>query len=228
MNKENNPPAARSCPSTPTPRARTRTPATSLESTLKSQVKTAKKKLDNEQHKNRRLKKKVDGLTDQIRDEKPLLANAQKGLVMAARSANESEKNHAASVGFLSEQLEHSRDQNKAYQKKIQALKKQVSRMPARLAKAVEKAKKLPALTRLTKKGVYTPQVRALARLMVKTGTSRANVGMIMRANAEIHGITIKKAPCARTVGLTIIEGGVAAQMQIGYEMGLTKCECFQ
>ncbi|RDB27700.1 hypothetical protein Hypma_003276 [Hypsizygus marmoreus] len=89
--------------------------------------------------------------------------------------------------------------------------------------KVLQKANCGPVIFRLTRKGVYTPEARALARILVKSGCAEAHVGMCIQRAGKLFGITIKKNMDRRTVHRAIIEGGIAAKIQLGYEMSQAK-----
>ncbi|KAF7335877.1 hypothetical protein MSAN_02324700 [Mycena sanguinolenta] len=58
---------------------------------------------------------------------------------------------------------------------------------------------------------------------MVDAGCARGKVGTLMERVGEIFGVHINRAMSRRTVGRAILEGGVAAKMQITYELGLNQ-----
>jgi hypothetical protein len=64
-----------------------------------------------------------------------------------------------------------------------------------------------------------------LARLLVKAGCSRGYVGNVVNAVFKTAGITVRgnRTMSRRTVGRSILEGGIAAQVQLGYEIEKTK-----
>ncbi|KAF9552336.1 hypothetical protein CPC08DRAFT_698685 [Agrocybe pediades] len=71
----------------------------------------------------------------------------------------------------------------------------------------------------LTHRGAYTQQARALARFMVSTGTAEAKVGHALQEIGNSLGIKIKQKMSKRTVKRAILEAGVAADVQLAYEM---------
>jgi hypothetical protein len=105
----------------------------------------------------------------------------------------------------------------------LRALKAQCARAPQILKRAVHKASRRPNVIKLTKHGVFTPEARALARIIVRSGCSQAKVGGVIQSIGKLLGITIKTPMSRRTVGRAILEGGVAAKIQLGYEMSRTK-----
>ncbi|KAF8221424.1 hypothetical protein L208DRAFT_1371956 [Tricholoma matsutake] len=105
----------------------------------------------------------------------------------------------------------------------LRALKAQCTRAPRILKRAVHKASRRPNVIKLTKHGVFTPEARALARIIVRSGCSQAKVGGVIQSIGKLLGITIKTPMSHQTVGRAILEGGVAAKIQLGYEMSRTK-----
>ncbi|KAJ6454999.1 hypothetical protein C8R45DRAFT_770416, partial [Mycena sanguinolenta] len=67
--------------------------------------------------------------------------------------------------------------------------------------------------------GSFTPQARKFARIMVDSGCARAKVGPLMTKIGGVFGGTIDREMSRRTVGRAIEEGGVAAKMQVIYEL---------
>lgn len=72
---------------------------------------------------------------------------------------------------------------------------------------------------KLTRAGFYTPEARVLMRVIAQSGCAREKVGKIMIQVAKFFGITIKNAVSRRTVSRAILEGGIAAKVQLGYEI---------
>ncbi|THU76746.1 hypothetical protein K435DRAFT_596010, partial [Dendrothele bispora CBS 962.96] len=67
----------------------------------------------------------------------------------------------------------------------------------------------------------YTPQMRALARKLVQYGCAREKIGGIIKSVSNLFGIQVKNEMSRRTVGRAVLEGWVAAQVQLGYELSL-------
>jgi len=85
--------------------------------------------------------------------------------------------------------------------------------------RATEKMKKLPVRFRMMGKGVYTAQARALARLMVATGTAEEKVGVVLKEIGRNLGVEVGREMSKRTVGRAVLEGGIAGDIQLAYEM---------
>ncbi|KAJ7213194.1 hypothetical protein GGX14DRAFT_519404 [Mycena pura] len=106
--------------------------------------------------------------------------------------------------------------------KKNKALQQRIQRSVKTLTQSVNRAKK-HHFCRATEKGVYTIQARRLARIMVDSGCARAKVGPLMAQIGAVFGVHINREMSRRTVGRAIEEGGVAAKMQIAYELSLNE-----
>ncbi|EED83824.1 predicted protein, partial [Postia placenta Mad-698-R] len=74
--------------------------------------------------------------------------------------------------------------------------------------------------------GRYTPKARALARTLACSGCSQRQISNVLNAVASTLGISIKHRMSQRTVQRVIIEGGVAADIQLGYEISQTQLNC--
>ena len=118
----------------------------------------------------------------------------------------------AAEVSDLKNTLNESR-------KKVQALQKQVKCQPQALERAVEKAVKQQKTYDLLKKGVYTPEARALARLLVQAGCSQDYVGEVIQKICHQVGVEVTGKMSWRSVSQSILEGGVAAELQLVHEI---------
>lgn len=99
--------------------------------------------------------------------------------------------------------------------------------MPEIKAKAAERSKnkadKENHNFRLLEKGIYKPKVRELACTLVAAGCSQEYVGGLIQTSCENAGLTITNKMSRRTVSRAILEGGVAAKVQLGHELTQTK-----
>ncbi|KAJ7829469.1 hypothetical protein B0H13DRAFT_1655732, partial [Mycena leptocephala] len=105
--------------------------------------------------------------------------------------------------------------------KKIKALRQRVRRSIRSFARRIDRAKKQFSIRRITDKGTYTVQARKLARIMVDSGCARGKVGPLMQRIGGVFGIYIGREMSRRTVSRAVEEGGVAAKMQIIYELSM-------
>jgi hypothetical protein len=108
-----------------------------------------------------------------------------------------------------------------ALRKQIKALKQRVRRSIRGFSRAVARAKEKSSICRLTQKGIYTAQARKLARITADGGCARGKIGPMMEHIGAIFGVRIDRAMSRKTVGRAIEEGGVAAKMQLAFELSL-------
>jgi chromosome segregation ATPase len=103
-------------------------------------------------------------------------------------------------------------------------LKKQVNRAKETRKRAVasaqQKQQKLSSVYHLLHKGVYTEKTRNLVRFLVKAGCLRHSVSDVIHAVLQSAGITTIGTISRTTVSRIIAEGYIAAQIQLGYELG--------
>ncbi|KIK96708.1 hypothetical protein PAXRUDRAFT_137914, partial [Paxillus rubicundulus Ve08.2h10] len=87
------------------------------------------------------------------------------------------------------------------------------------VARSRMKPKKSPA-RQLYSKGIYTATFRAIARRLVLAGCSQKSVGPAIQAILKALDMPVgKRCMSNRTVQRAVLEGGVAAKMQIGHEI---------
>ena len=110
---------------------------------------------------------------------------------------------------------------------KNRTLQKRCDRIPDVTANAVKRAKhnsdKENRTYRLFHKGTYKPQARQLARMLVAAGCSKEYVGSVIQMICKKAGVTVQGKMSRRTVSRAILEGGIAAQIQIGHELTQAK-----
>ncbi|KAF7982655.1 hypothetical protein HWV62_27105 [Athelia sp. TMB] len=128
-----------------------------------------------------------------------------------------------------SDQQEHKKKLAECY-KRIDALRKKCARTPRALAKAIKRAEEkgqidagLHLARRIESKGVYTAEARALMRELAKAGCAPSKTGKVIEMVAQLGGANYTSKLSRRTVRRAIIEGGVAAKMQLGYEIKMAK-----
>ncbi|KAF8226695.1 hypothetical protein L208DRAFT_1300464, partial [Tricholoma matsutake] len=75
----------------------------------------------------------------------------------------------------------------------------------------------------LLHKGIYTQETQNLIHLLVKAGCSKEYVSTVITAILKSAGITTKRSISHRTVSRILMEGYVASQIQLGFEMADAK-----
>ncbi|KAF8228624.1 hypothetical protein L208DRAFT_1290548, partial [Tricholoma matsutake] len=71
----------------------------------------------------------------------------------------------------------------------------------------------------LLHKGIYTQETQNLIHLLVKAGCSKEYVSTVIMVILKSAGITTKGFISHRTVSHILMEGYVASQIQLGFEM---------
>ena len=106
---------------------------------------------------------------------------------------------------------------------RVRALQMRSTRAPAVQEKAIQKAiiqlEKDETVYKLMEKGVYTPQARALARTLVTAGCTQDFVGVLIQKICGTVGVTVEERMSRHTVARAVAEGGIAAKMQLAYEL---------
>jgi len=137
------------------------------------------------------------------------------------------------SMKNIQTEMHHCQNRLNVVQKKLSdsrnlslKLKKQVNRAKEirkrAVANAQQKQQKLSTVHHLLHKGVYTETTRNLVRFLVKAGCSRHNVNDVIHAVLKSAGITTIGTISRTSVSRIIAEGYIAAQIQLGYELGNT------
>jgi hypothetical protein len=107
--------------------------------------------------------------------------------------------------------------------KKVHILQKRNNRASGTLVREVEKAKNRVLKEKhnfsLLQKGVYTPEARALARMLVQAGCSQEYVGEVIQKVCKSAGVEVSAKMSRRTVARAVLEGGIAAEIQLAYEI---------
>ncbi|KZP04520.1 hypothetical protein FIBSPDRAFT_713214, partial [Athelia psychrophila] len=75
----------------------------------------------------------------------------------------------------------------------------------------------------LVKKGSYTPKARSLARVLISAGCATKHVGRVIRAVCAAARVPVKGSISGRTAARAVLEGGIAAKIQIGHDLGKAK-----
>jgi hypothetical protein len=115
-------------------------------------------------------------------------------------------------VAWLKNQL--SQSHRRKYLEKMRSLRRQ-SHMRPNQSRTSKELLRLNLFCR----GVYTPAARALARMLVKAGCSQQAIGLIISDVAKGAGLAVNGQMSCRTVQRCLIEGGVAAHVQLGHEL---------
>jgi DNA repair exonuclease SbcCD ATPase subunit len=113
-------------------------------------------------------------------------------------------------------------EERKELQREKSNLKKKASRFHTIKKAMQERARRSAArgyIFKLTHRGIYTKEARRLARYLSSVGTAEAKVGEAISAVGKVMGVEVDRVMDKRTVKRAVLESGVAAEIQLGYEM---------
>lgn len=129
------------------------------------------------------------------------------------------------------ERLTQMRKELRSSKIKASKLKKRCEKNAAQQMQAVRKAQEERMTHRLKNKGIYTEETRKLIRILVKAGCAKESIGDIICAVLACAGITTIGKVSQRTVSRVSLEGFVATQIQLGYEIfeaeSMAQLTCF-
>ena len=107
--------------------------------------------------------------------------------------------------------------------KQLHALQMKCSHTSEILAKKVsqaeEKVQKEKRKLDFVQKGVYTPEAKSLARLLVQAGCSKQYVGAVIEAVCKAAGVSVDVTMSNCTVSRAILEGGITAKIQLEFKI---------
>lgn len=197
-----------------------------IDNRLKNKVKEGQCRYWNERRKIKRMREKGD---EQKREVKRLKDDNYQLRVELTRTEKELAETANSSIGVI-----HAQQQRLALQaaehtrviKSQAALAKRCKRF-AGIKSEAEKRGYARALKRgksfhLRHKGVYTSEARSIARQLVASGTAEKHVGTAIQEIGKLMGVEVKEKMSRRTAGRTVLEQGVAADIQLGYDMVMT------
>lgn len=179
----------------------------------------------NERRKTQRLEKRMNLLKDDHKASKAEIKCLQRVAKKSDLELKNTQEDHSRIVKTYETTISKSRETVKTMRKMNRALKARSDRAPGILKKAVQKSRLRSETIKLTQRGTYTPKARALARVIAHSGCARENVGKVMKDVGEFLGIKVKRSMSRRTVGRSILEGGIAAKVQLGFELTKAKGE---
>jgi hypothetical protein len=105
-------------------------------------------------------------------------------------------------------------------QKRVASSSKTCNRLSMRLARLPEKVSRvLDQPHQLKEKGVIRDGTRHIVRDLVQLGVPMENVSSALEAVAQGLGMKVKGHVSTRSVGRIVLEGGVAAKLQLVHEI---------
>lgn len=164
--------------------------------------------------------------TNEARKEKRSRARAENlraEVVTAKRAVTDFQKDIQAVKDKLANvEEDKTRLYNRNEKLKLQkdALRKTKERVPVRIALVEKKEHQKAKTHHLREHGTFSEACRDLVREMVSCGVPVDRVNDVIHTVCGAFDIDVPDSISARSVGRIVTEGGVAAQMQLGYEMG--------
>jgi hypothetical protein len=182
-----------------------------------------KKKYTNERQRTRRLQK----ANEQLRAKHTVAkVDAFQARIIIERLANDIEelkKQDSITIAYLQDQIRALDGKRKDLAHDRTVLQKRLRRMKAlkqSLSRSQDAKRTTLGVVKIRERGVYNKRIRQLARYMASTGMAEAKVGEALKEVGKVFGITVKECMSKRTVQRCILEAGVAADIQLAYEIG--------
>ncbi|KAJ7908522.1 hypothetical protein B0H13DRAFT_1617392 [Mycena leptocephala] len=163
-----------------------------------------RRKCNRAAEKNKDLQKTISDLTTELAQVK----NTSSAFAQNLRYQLEV---NTAELFALQQSLEKSRDRNEELTRSRAALAKKVARLPARIESGAAKL----AFKSLKEHGVISSEIRGCVRDLVALGAPLEGVSKMIHAVAKGLNIKITDTISARSAGRIVLEGGVAANLQI-------------
>jgi hypothetical protein len=170
-------------------------------------------------------------LQNELKQTKSQLSSSQTATLLAITDRNTASAAEAELKTAFCRLLERSAYDQARYKhliddsrKKLRTLQMQNLRSTRSRAEALDKAKNAEANSKkksnwsLIEKGRYTPAARAIARVLDKAGCAQGKVASVISYIAGQAGLKVKGCMSRRTVQRALIEGGVAARIQLAHE----------
>jgi chromosome segregation ATPase len=197
-------------------------------SDCQQQLKDQKKKYWNERRRNYRLQKAHVARKLDLKRVKEQAHRLRGTLQTLGKDLEKIQGTAEGSVCLLQTRIKELEIVKKDLTQTRTVLRKRNKRIASRvkLLKERMKSKRQMSSLRMTQRGIYTQQTRALVRLMVSSGMAEAKVGGTLQEIGRSFGIKIEHKMSKRTVQRAILEGGVAAVLQLAYEMAQTDSRC--
>jgi hypothetical protein len=152
-------------------------------------------------------------------------------LATIIESAEELAHLQATELSDTRDLLSQAETHTKGLNKKINKLRMRSDRAADSKAKAVEKAvSQVSTATHtynLKQKGAVTDEARSMVRDLVQLGVPVENVNNVVHVVSEPLGVTVCGDISKRTVSRAVLEGGIAAKIQIAHEAHNAKSGLF-
>jgi hypothetical protein len=191
----------------------------------KKEFANSQRKVHHMRQKDIKLQTKISDLAMQLKAEKKEREICARKLAIASKRTADLAAERERQLVVLHQSILNSQKVVVNVRKENRALAKRVHRASGVLQRTIARMKERPVVSRLTKKGMYTIQAHQMARIMVGAGCARAKVGPLMMKIGSILGVKIQggRMMSERTVGRAVLEGGIAARMQLTHELSLNE-----
>jgi len=148
-------------------------------------------------------------------------AAANETLSSTISSLTETVSSQSAALSDMQQELDNSEHRIDDLTKQVCMLHMRDVRAKAKLAKGDEGDEEEEGGIYHMKdgQGIFTNETRALARNLVQLGVPAVNVNDVIHTVAQPMGITVDGIISDRTVRRTVLEGGIAAQVQFADEV---------
>lgn len=193
-------------------------------SDYEQQLKNQKTKYWNERRRNHRLQKAHVARKVDLKHVKEQAYRMRGALQMLGKELEEVQAVADESICLLQARVKELQEAKKNLTQTSAILRQRTRKITSQLKSLKERMRKKRQSSefRMTRRGIYTQQTRGLARLMVSSGMAEAKVGAALQEIGRSLGISIKHKMSKRTVQRAILEAGVAADLQLAYEMAKT------
>lgn len=179
--------------------------------------------LRNSRRQNHRLRSQLVKLDDATKNHQSLMALQSQTSTAELKDAQRTIKNQDAEISFLVTKAQGSRESIGRLRKLNSALWARVRRMTKKLQALAQRDRLMPVLHKMKSGRTYMTQVRALTRGLILAGCSQQQAGAIIRMVGKSFGITVSHTISRRSVGRFVLEGGIAAKIQLGSEISHAK-----
>ncbi|KAJ3523041.1 hypothetical protein NMY22_g11627 [Coprinellus aureogranulatus] len=184
-----------------------------------------KKKFESASRANRRYRSKINTLKEQTSTSEKCLRDELNSRDLTIAGLSSTKHIQASRIAALQDKLDSTLATSSLDKKSIQALKKRVKRFGGVLQRAISRTRRKALCSRgkIKVRGIYSPEMRHLARVFSLAGCAPDKIGDLIQATASAFGIRIpdKHKMSRRTAARCVLEALPASEIQLGYEVGM-------
>lgn len=122
------------------------------------------------------------------------------------------------------EELNQVIERNQELKKNKDAFRKHKARAPARITLAANKGAKKAGTVHMREHGAISESCREMVRELVKCGVPVDNVNDVIHIVCEGFGFEVPDGISPRSVSRIVLEGGIAAKMQLAHRILTAQC----